>query len=236
MTKKLGKIWLIPTPLGEDALHTIPPYVVEAVRPLQFFVAEKAKTARHFIKKILPMLPLSTLHIEELHEQTPATEVAKLLTPLLEGHDLGLMSEAGCPAVADPGAVLVALAHQRGIEVMPLVGPNAILLALMGSGMNGQNFAFVGYLAAKTNELEKDLKRLEQQARKFRQTQIFIETPYRTQNLIAAALQVLSPETRFCIAADLTTPPQYLVTKTISEWRKQPPTLQKRTAIFLIGL
>lgn len=236
MTKKFGRIWLIPTPLGEDALHTIPPYVVEAVRPLQFFVVEKAKTARHFIKKILPELPLSTLHIEELHEQTPTTEVSKLLTPLLEGHDLGLMSEAGCPAVADPGAVLVALAHQKGIEVMPLVGPNAILLALMGSGMNGQNFAFVGYLSAKRNELEKDLKRLELQSRKFRQTQIFIETPYRTQHLIETALHVLSPETRFCIAADLTTPPQYLVTKTIGEWRKQPATLQKRTAIFLIGI
>lgn len=236
MTKKLGKIWLIPTPLGDDALHTIPHYVVEVVRPLQFFVAEKAKTARHFIKKILPELPLCTLRIEELHEQTPPTEVSKLLAPLLAGCDLGLMSEAGCPAVADPGATLVALAHQKGIEVMPLVGPNAILLALMGSGMNGQNFAFVGYLSAKRNELEKDLRRLELQARKFKQTQIFIETPYRTQNLVEAALQVLSPETRFCIAADLTTPPQYLVTKSISEWRKQPPTLQKRTAIFLIGL
>lgn len=236
MSKKFGKIWLIPTPLGEEALHTIPPYVVEAVRHLSFFVVEKAKTTRHFIKKILPELPLSTLHIEELNEQTPIEEVAKLLTPLLEGHDLGLMSEAGCPAVADPGALLVALAHQKGIDVMPLVGPNSILLALMGSGMNGQNFSFVGYLSAKKNELEKDLKRLEQQARKLRQTQIFIETPYRTQNLIATALHVLSAETRFCIAADLTTPPQYLVTKSINEWRKQPPTMQKRTAIFLIGV
>lgn len=236
MTKKLGKLWLIPTPLGDDATHTIPPYVVEAIGLLQYFVVEKAKTTRHFIKKVLPELPLSSLQIEELHEQTPITEVSKLLLPLLEGHDLGLMSEAGCPAVADPGAILVALAHQKGIEVMPLVGPNSILLALMGSGMNGQNFAFVGYLSAKRNELEKDLKKLELQARKFRQTQIFIETPYRTQNFIETALQVLSPDIRFCIAADLTTPPQYLVTKTIADWRKQPPSLQKRTAIFLIGI
>lgn len=236
MPNQFGKIWLIPTPLGDDALQTIAPYVIEAVRPLQFFVAEKAKTARHFIKKILPDTPLSTLEIQELHEQTPPTEIAQLLAPLLAGHDLGLMSEAGCPAVADPGATLVALAHQKGIAVMPLVGPSSILLALMGSGMNGQSFTFVGYLSAKRNELEKDLKRLEQQARKFRQTQIFIETPYRTQHLIETALQVLNPETRFCIAADLTTPPQYLVTKNIGDWRKHPPTLQKRTAIFLIGI
>ena len=146
------------------------------------------------------------------------------------------MSEAGCPGVADPGAKVVAWAHGLGIEVVPLVGPSSILLALMASGMNGQSFAFQGYLSAKREELSKDLKRMEELAKRLKQTQIFIETPYRNKQFVEVALTVLQPQTQFCIATDLTTPPQYIAAKTIAEWRKtEIPDLHKRATIFLIG-
>ncbi len=230
---KLGKLYLIPCPLGEDALETIPAYVVEVLHRLNHLVAERAKTTRHFIKATNPPKPISEYQIEELNEHTDASELEALLRPAMEGHDLGVLSEAGCPGVADPGARLVALAHRKGVEVAPLVGPSSILLALMASGMNGQSFAFHGYLSAKSPA--DDLKRLEQLAHKHHQTQIFIETPYRNKAVIEQALKVLSPATRFCIAVDLTTANQLVQTKTIAEWRKNPLELGKRPAIFLIG-
>ncbi len=161
-------------------------------------------------------------------------ELEALLKPALDGHDLGILSEAGCPGIADPGAKLVELAHRRGVEVVPLVGPSSILLALMASGMNGQSFAFHGYLSAKSPA--DDLKRLEQLAVKRRQTQVFIETPYRNKAIIEQVLRVLQPGTRFCIAADLTLATQFVQTKTIGEWRKAPPMgLDKRPVVFLVG-
>ena len=231
-----GKIYLIPTPLGEEALQTIPPYVIEIVHRLDTFVVERAKTARHFIKATLPPYPLSSVTVFEIEDNTQVIDFQEIAKILVAGKSIGVMSEAGCPGVADPGAIVVEWAHRQGIEVMPLVGPSSILLALMGSGFNGQSFQFHGYLSAKRGEIGKDLKRLEDIARRTKQTQIFIETPYRNKALIETALANLQPNTKMCIAADLTTPPQYLVTKTIAEWKKtQIPDLHKRPAIFLIG-
>jgi 16S rRNA (cytidine1402-2'-O)-methyltransferase len=231
-----GKLYLIPVPLGDNALHTLPAYLHPIISSLDTFVVEKAKTARHFLKTVPEMPPIQTLNIAELNDQTPRANIVELLKPLLEGRNIGLMSEAGCPAVADPGAWLVEVAHQKGIEVIPLVGPSAILLAIMGSGMNGQSFTFHGYIANKQPDLERDLKRLEQNARKFNQSQIFIETPYRNKALIENALRILQPDIHFCIAADLTLNTQYIVTKSIAAWRTTPPPdLHKRATVFIIG-
>ena len=233
-----GKIYLIPTPLGENALQTIPNYVVEIIHKLDTFIVERAKTARHFIKATNPPYPLSNLTVFEIAENynLQNDDYQQVKTILSSGKDVGIMSEAGCPGVADPGAKVVAWAHGLGIEVVPLVGPSSILLALMASGMNGQSFAFQGYLSAKREELSKDLKRMEELAKRLKQTQIFIETPYRNKQFVEVALTVLQPQTHFCIATDLTTPPQYIATKTIAEWRKtEIPDLHKRATIFIIG-
>lgn len=228
---------LIPTPLGEGGLDSIPEAVIAALHRLKFLVAERARTARHFIKSTNPPAPISDYQISELNEHTPLEELERLLQPALDGHDLGLLSEAGCPGVADPGADLVNLAHRRGVEVWPFAGPSSILLALMGSGMNGQQFCFHGYLPAKTPELVKELKRLEQQSMRSRQTQIFIETPYRNKGLVEQALKNLSGDTLFCIACDLSLPTQYLRTQKISAWKKNPPPdLNKRPTIFLLAV
>ena len=233
---KKGKLYLIPTPLGEATLQTIPTYVVEIVHALHTFIAERAKTARHFIKATVPPYPLSNVTVFEIEEKTQSVDYKELIPIFNAGKNVGLMSEAGCPGVADPGAVVVEWAHKQGIEVVPLVGPSSILLALMASGMNGQSFAFQGYLAAKRADLGKDLTRMEALAHKNTQTQIFIETPYRNRQFIETALAILQPQTKFCIAADLTLPTQYIVTKTIAEWRKTVlPDLHKHATIFLIN-
>jgi len=230
-----GKLYLIPAPLGEDAIQTIPSYVIERLHSLEFFIAERAKTARRFIKITKPKKPFSELTFFELNKRTDARDFQSFLAPALQGKDIGLLSEAGCPAVADPGAAIVELAHQQGIEVVPLVGPSSVLLALMASGMEGQRFCFHGYLSVKKPNLALDLKRLEQASAKFGETQIFIETPYRNNSLIEQALKTLSAETKFCIAADLTLPSQFILTKKIKEWRRtEIPDLHKRPAIFLI--
>lgn len=230
-----GKLYLIPTPLHEAALHTIPPYVVEVLHRLDYFIAERAKTARHFIKATKPPRPLQVLTVYELGKHTPPEEWQAFLKVAMEGQDIGLLSEAGCPGVADPGAEIVRLAYQKGIEVVPMVGPSSILLALMASGMNGQQFCFQGYLSPKKPQLQQDLKRLEQVAKRHKQTQIFIETPYRNGSLVEAALKTLSPKTHLCIACDLTAEDEYVQTHTIEKWRKTPlPDLKKRPAIFLI--
>ena len=230
-----GKLFLIPVELGVGALHPIPQYVIDHIHNLRFFIAERAKTARHFIKSTKPPYPISDLTVMELNKRVDTAEKKSFLQPLLDGKDVGLVSEAGCPGVADPGAEIVKMAHDAGIEVCPLVGPSSILLALMGSGMNGQSFAFQGYLSPKKPQLANDLKRMEQQAARHRQTQIFIETPYRNSAFVETALKTLSPNTRFCIACDLTLGTQYIVTKTIANWRKtKVPDLHKRLAVFLI--
>lgn len=229
------KLYLIPTTLGENALATLPQMVIEQIHRLDLFIVEKAKTARRFIKSTQPPRSISELTVLEMDKHRPEMDDALFREALSHGRDIGLLSEAGCPGVADPGARFVKMAHQKDIEVIPLVGPSSILLALMASGMNGQSFAFQGYLPPKAPDLAKALKRLEQLAQKHRQTQLFIETPYRNRALIEQALKVLSPQTRFCIAADLTLSSQYVQTKSVEQWRKTKiPDLHKRPALFLI--
>ena len=213
----------------------IPDYVIEKIHGLRFFIAERAKTCRRFIKTTRPPYAISELTVFELDKRRPEVGIRDFLKPVSEGHNIGLMSEAGCPGVADPGAEVVKIAHSEGIEVVPMVGPSSLLLALMGSGMNGQSFAFKGYLSAKRPQLANDLKKAEQLSGRLRQTQIFIETPYRNTAFVETALSTLSTNTRFCIACDLTLPSQYIVTKTINAWKKSElPDLHKRPTVFLL--
>lgn len=230
-----GKLFLIPTPLGEGMLQSIPAEVISIIHHTTIFIAEKAKTIRHFIKSTQPPYTISELTVFELNKRTEKREWETYLDIAIQGKNIGLMSEAGCPGVADPGAVIVALAHQKGIEVVPLVGPSSILLALMASGMNGQCFCFNGYLSPKRPQLAKDLKKLEQQSARLQQAQIFIETPYRNNALFEQALLSLSPTSRFCVAVDLTLPTQSIKTMKIQDWKKEKaPDLHKRPCIFLL--
>lgn len=230
-----GKLYLIPTPLGQEGLYCIPNYVIERVHSLEVFIAEKAKTARHFIKSTGFDKPIASLEIFELNKFTEDAEKKYFLDAVDKGKSIGLLSEAGCPGVADPGAEIVAMAHKKGIEVVPMVGPSSILLALMASGMNGQNFAFKGYLPPKKPELAKALKQAEQLSSKFQQTQIFIETPYRNNSFFEAALKVLNPRTKLCVATDLSLPSQFIKTAVVGDWRKLKQfDIHKRPSIFLI--
>ena len=231
-----GKLILIPTPLGETATKSLPAYLIEQVHQLDVFIAERGKTARHFLKAIKTPVPLQSMTFFELNKRTDPSELDSFLQPALkEGKNIGLLSEAGCPGVADPGAVIVQMAHDRGIKVVPFVGPSSILLALMSSGMNGQQFAFNGYLPQKPNERKKALKDMEKLSLKFNQTQIFIETPYRNNAFAQDALQTLRDNTLFGIATDLTLDSEYTRTLTIKKWRKTKiPDLHKRPSIFLL--
>lgn len=231
-----GILHLIPVPLGATTPETVlPAPVLAQIRPLSHFVVENAKTARAFLKAVGTAQPLQSLLLEELNEHTPQAALQKLLEPLLAGHDVGLVSEAGCPAVADPGADLVALAQKNGIRVVPLVGPSSLLLALMASGLNGQRFAFLGYLPSKPAERTKALRDIETESRKQRQTQLFIETPYRNRQMLDALLATCQPSTRLTLATDLTLPSESIITLTIAEWKKRtPPEIERRPTVFLL--
>ncbi|MBT9522825.1 MAG: SAM-dependent methyltransferase [Dechloromonas sp.] len=231
-----GTLYLIPVPLGPTApQESLPANVLASIRPLTYFVVEQAKTARAFLKAAGTDLPLQELQLQELNEHTKANELDRLLEPLRAGHDVGLLSEAGCPAVADPGANLVALAQKEGIRVVPLIGPSSLLLALMASGLNGQRFAFQGYLPAKEVERTKMLRDLENESKKRQQTQIFIETPYRNRAMFDAILQACQPGTRLTLATDLTLPGESVLTRTIQVWKKQtPPEIERRPTVFLL--
>jgi len=227
-----GTLYLIPVALGgDDALSLATPDTIATARKLRTFIAENAKSARAFLKAIAHPGPLQELKIRTLDEHT--RDVASLLKLLLSGEDCGLMSEAGCPAVADPGSALVRRAHEAGVRVVPLVGPSSILLALMASGMNGQRFAFHGYLPVERTERARKLKELEARARD--ETQIFIETPYRNEALLSALLQHCRGDTLLCIAADLTLPGGFVAARTIAEWKKKPPIIDRRPAVFLLS-
>lgn len=234
--EQLGKLYLLPVPLGEDSWHTVPEYVKEIICGLDAFVVERAKTARRFLKGIDFPTPFDDCLFYELNKRTRAEDIPDFLEATKAGRSVGLLSEAGVPAVADPGSRLVLEAHKKEIEVVPLVGPSSILLALMAAGMNGQSFAFKGYLSAKRPELATELKQLESQAIRQRETQIFIETPYRNQAIIETALKVLEPNTLFSVAVDLTLPSQWIQTHPIRIWRKlEIPDFHKRLAVFLVG-
>ena len=230
-----GTLYLVPVPLGESGVEAaLPPAVSSIVRGLRYFVVEHPKAARHFLKQIGTATPLQALSMQVLDEHTPADRLAGLLQPLLDGQDIGLMSEAGCPAVADPGASLVALAHKHGVTVRPLVGPSAILLALMASGLDGQRFAFHGYLPVDKAGRVQRIVELEKQSARQRQTQIFIETPYRNNALLADLLATLNPATRLCVAADLTLASEAIRTLNVAAWLKSIPDLDKRPTLFLL--
>lgn len=231
-----GTLFLIPVPLGPTApADSLPTPVLSAIRPLKHFVVEQAKTARAFLKAAGTDAPLQELLLEELNEHTRPEALDRLLAPLRAGHDVGLLSEAGCPAVADPGANLVALAQQENIRVVPLIGPSSLLLALMASGLNGQRFAFQGYLPAKEAERTKTLRDLESESRKRQQTQIFIETPYRNRQMFDSILQSCNPATRLTVATDLTQPNEFVLTRSMRDWKKQtPPDIERRPTVFLL--
>ena len=229
-----GTLYLIPTPLGPSAAGDILPAGVQArVRTLRYFIAEHPRTARAFLKQLEPGCPLAEIRIATLDEHTPADALADLLAPLA-AEDGGLLSEAGAPGVADPGAALVRLAHAQGLRVAPLVGPSAVLLALMAAGLEGQRFAFHGYLPVEKGLLARSLRELEAASRKLRQTQIFIETPYRNDRMLAALLRECAPDTLLCLATDLTLATESVRTAAIAEWRRAPLTIGKRPTVFLL--
>ena len=236
-----GKLYLIPTPLGDmEPAACLPQNVLETACGLHCFVVEELRTARRFLSRYGLRGHIDELDFHVLNEHSTPAEIEAML-PLFDGQDVGLMSEAGLPAVADPGAALVALCHRHGIEVVPLVGPSSLILALMASGLNGQSFAFRGYIPAKTDERRTALRELEKQSRTLNQSQILIETPYRNDALLADMLQILSPATRLCVAADITLPTQFIQTKTVAQWRKychpehsEGSPIGKRPCVFIL--
>ena len=230
-----GKLYLIPSPLGEvDLRDILPAHVLEIACSLKIFVVEETRTVRRYLSAAGLRGHIDELEFHELNEHTTAPEV-EALSELFDRGDVGLISEAGLPAVADPGAQLVALCHRIGVEVVPLVGPSSLMLALMASGLNGQSFAFRGYIPAKTDERRSALKDIERLSRSLNQSQIMIETPYRNDSLLADMLQVLGPATRLCVAADITLPTQFIRTMSVAAWRKQQAfQIGKRPCVFII--
>jgi 16S rRNA (cytidine1402-2'-O)-methyltransferase len=228
-----GTLYLVPVTLGgDDVKRVIPEYNIDLIKTLTRFIAEDAKNARRFLK-LCSYPDISKAQIEELNNHTPVLAVAGLLDPLCKGHNLGLMSDAGCPGVADPGSEIVKLAHQKNIRVVPLVGPSSILLSIMASGFNGQHFAFAGYLPIEKPQRVKRLKELEQLAVKNYQSQFFIETPYRNLPLFQDILSTLNPDTRLCVAVNVTLADELIITKSIQEWKKTgPPDFDKKTSVF----
>ncbi|AWA28592.1 SAM-dependent methyltransferase [Flavobacterium magnum] len=230
-----GKLYLIPTTLGESAPMDVLPHTVKRlVESLDIYIVENEKTARKFIKGVAPEKPQPQLQLSTLNKHTEASAHIDMIRPCLEGKDIGLMSEAGCPGVADPGAVIVKLAHEKGIQVVPMVGPSSILLAIMASGMNGQSFTFNGYLPIDKSEKKAAVKQLEKLSADKNQSQLFIETPYRNNKMLDDLLMALHPETHLCVAADITLPTEYIRTMKIKEWKKIKIDLQNRPAIFII--
>jgi 16S rRNA (cytidine1402-2'-O)-methyltransferase len=230
-----GTLYLIPAALGESVYLPVPAYVVDIVHSLEVFIVEKGKTARQYLKHLQTPIAFQDMTFFELNKFTDLKDLPSFLAPALElGKNVGLMSEAGCPGVADPGADVIKLAHELNLEVVPLVGPSSILLALMASGLNGQTFAFQGYLPIKIPERSKRIQQLEQVAKRLNQTQIFIETPYRNNAFLADLLKNLNPDTLLCVATDLTLQTQFIKTKSVFSWKNSElPNLDKRPTIFL---
>lgn len=233
--KPKGKLFLIPSTLGDnEPLEVLPISIKRAIENIDYYIVENEKTARRFIKKISPRKPQPSLHLVTLNKYTEPESLSGFLQPCLEGHDVGVLSEAGCPGIADPGADVVKIAHEKNIRVIPLVGPSSIVLALMASGFNGQNFAFNGYLPIDSGERKKAIKKMEKLSVELGQSQLCIETPYRNDKLLADMLKSLSPNTRLCIACDITLSTEYIATKTVADWKRGLPELHKRPAIFII--
>ncbi|NVJ88935.1 MAG: SAM-dependent methyltransferase [Flavobacteriaceae bacterium] len=230
-----GKLYLIPTTLGEtEPLEVMPLSVKKVIEQINYYIVENEKTARRFIKKIAPKKQQPALTIKKIDKYAEVKETLSYLDVCSNGVNVGLLSEAGVPAIADPGANIVKLAHEKGIQVVPLVGPSSILLAMMSSGLNGQNFAFNGYLPIDKSERKRAIKELEKLSFDKQQSQIFIETPYRNEKMFTELKATLSPLTNLCIAADITLSTEYIKTLSINDWKHQQPDLHKRPAIFII--
>lgn len=231
----MNKLYLIPSPLGEyDPADVLPATVLDIIPTLKCFVVEEVRTARRFLSKAGLKGQIDSLEFHTLNEHSTPGQTAALAA-LFERGDVGLISEAGLPAVADPGATLVALCHEKGIPVVPLVGPSSLMLALMGSGLNGQSFAFRGYISAKSDERKADLRALEKLSAQHRQSQIIIETPYRNDALLSDMKATLQGGTRLCVAADLTLPTQFILTQSIAQWKRQTDfTIGKRPCVFIV--
>jgi 16S rRNA (cytidine1402-2'-O)-methyltransferase len=230
-----GILYVVPSLLGPQGLQmSLPAHVLEVVRSVRHFAAENAKSARQFLKHVGMPVPLQELQITQLSEHTPLAQVPAVLAPVRAGHSLGLLSEAGCPAVADPGAELVAAAHREGLPVRPLVGPSSLLLALMASGLNGQRFCFHGYLPVPREQRDRAIRELESDSAARGLTQMFIEAPYRNTQLLSALLDTLRPQTRLCLATDLTQPSETIATRTVQRWRAHVPALDRRPTVFLL--
>lgn len=231
----MSNLYLVPTSLGEcDFNRILPSQNTETVSAIRFFIVEDIRTARRFLKKMNPAIDIDALTFFVLNQHTSPEELSGFLQPLFDGNDMGVLSEAGCPAIADPGADVVAIAQRNNFTVIPLVGPSSILLSLMASGFNGQSFAFVGYLPIQPADRAKMLRKLESRAYSENQSQIFIETPYRNMKMLDEILLTCQPETRLCIAVDITLETEFIKTKTVKEWKKQIPDLNKRPCIFII--
>ncbi|MDO6597160.1 SAM-dependent methyltransferase [Oceanihabitans sp. 2_MG-2023] len=232
---KKGNLYLIPTTLGDNApLEVLPISVKKVIEQVDTFIVENEKNARRFIKSITPKKQQSSLTLFPLNKFTDPTELPSYLEPCLQGKNIGLLSDAGCPGVADPGADVVRIAHDRDIQVVPLVGPSSILLAIMSSGMNGQSFTFNGYLPIDKGERKQELKNLERLSFEKNQSQIFIETPYRNNQMLENICQILNNNTEVCVACDITLPSEYIKTKTVNDWKKNKVDLHKRPTIFII--
>jgi 16S rRNA (cytidine1402-2'-O)-methyltransferase len=231
-----GTLYLIPSALGESiSSGDIPEINLKIIGALHHFVVEDVRTARRFLKKIIPSIKIDDLAFQILDEHTKPEDVASLLTPILKGENIGILSEAGLPCIADPGALLVSYAHENGVKIVPLSGPSSIFLALMASGFNGQNFAFSGYLPVDKKERITKIRELEGSAYQHDQTQVFIETPYRNQQMMEALVETCHSQTRICLAVNLTMPDEMILTRTVEQWKQMKwPEIQKKPAVFLL--
>lgn len=233
-----GTLYLLPVPLGDDVLPetVLSPQALAVMRRLKEFVVENEKAARQVLKRAVIETPQAELKLHPIHKHVAETDMRNYLLTAKQGGEMGLLSDAGCPGVADPGAVIVRMAHEAGIKVVPLIGPSSLLLALMASGMNGQQFMFHGYLPIDNGERRNELRRLEADTQRRGTTHLFIETPFRNQKLLQELLQTLHGSTRLCIACDITLPGEWIRSCTVAEWKKLPAVdLQKRPAVFVIG-
>jgi 16S rRNA (cytidine1402-2'-O)-methyltransferase len=233
---KSGNLYLIPAPLGDDSdfSRILPPFVFEIINTIDHYIAEDEKTVRRYLRKLNIQKPLQEINLYPLNKHTPPADILGYLKPAEDGFNMGVISEAGCPGIADPGSEVVALAHEKNIKIIPLVGPSSILLALMASGLNGQNFSFHGYLPIDRHQRSKKLKDLEMDSRANDRTQIFIETPYRNDKMYEEILSSCNGSTLLCLAVDVTLPSEKIHTLSVSDWKKRKPNLHKKPAVFLL--
>lgn len=235
-TNTYGKLYLIPTPLGgDDPQRCVPTFNIDILVNIRHFVVEELRTARRFLRQVIPTFPIDDCEFQLLNEHTTHINSLEMLAPILNGNDMALLSEAGLPCVADPGSLLVTAAHNKGIQVIPLVGASSLMLALMASGLSGQHFCFHGYLPTDKQQLTVKIRNMEMQSVKNNQSQIFMEAPYRNNQLLQHLLEVCMPDTQLCIACNLTLPGEYVSTKSIKDWRKSPlPQLHKQNTVFIL--